>query len=137
MREPVKCRRCGRVIRFVTTPKGKQMPVDGFSVDVIPWLRGSVFYQENGEPLRAYRVDPGTPGSVKALEPHWYSCPAADELRRNKPRNTAADDALRERIRKAREEQARKDAAKAEKAARAAERRAAEEAQECLFRRDF
>ena len=131
MREPPKCRKCGRVITFVTTKKGSQMPVDGFSVSVLPYMRGSVYYTDRGEQLRGYLVPPGTKGAVSAFTPHWYTCPYADELRRKKPDRRR--EAIKAQVEREREQTARREARREEKAAKAAEALEAQGAQFSLF----
>lgn len=131
--EPPKCRKCGRIINFIRTKKGSMMPVDGFSVCVLPYMRGTLFYTETGEQIKGYLVTPGTPKAVKAYEPHWYTCPYADENRKPKPKSTAARDAIRERIEQARADEARREAAREEKAVAERKRREAEAAQLSFF----
>lgn len=135
MYEPPKCRKCGRIIRFFPTKKGKFMPVDSFCVWVMPYDRGTVFYTEDSKTVRGYLVERGTRGAVEAYQSHFASCPYADEMR--KPRNDRqkAQEALRARIQKEREEERRKTAAEEAKKKAQAERREAELAQTCLFQR--
>lgn len=131
MYEPPKCRKCGRVISFVPTKKGKLMPVDGFSVNVMPYVRGSVYYSEHGEQIRGYIVEPGTKGAVRAYSPHWYTCPFADENR--KPRPDKRRQAIKEQVLKERETQEARQARKDAKERQEAEMQAAVDAQCCLF----
>ena len=127
MNEPVKCRKCGKVISFVTTKAGKSMPVNGFSEPIMPYIRGSVYYTDQGEQIRGYRVTPGTPGAVKVYVPHWYTCVHADELRKPKPDKRR--EAIRAQVAKEKAEAARREADRADKAARLAEAQEAERAQ--------
>ena len=131
MYEPPKCKRCNKVISFVVTKRGKQMPVDGFSEPIIPYVRGSVYYTERGEQIRGYRVARGTKGAVNVLVPHWYTCPFADENRKPKPDRRR--EAIRAQVEREREEARHREERRAEKAAREAEALEAERAQLCMF----
>jgi KaiC/GvpD/RAD55 family RecA-like ATPase len=54
-----KCRGCGAEIRFITTDKARQMPVDAKRVTVVT---------EDGRTMTAYM-------------PHWATCTKADDFR--------------------------------------------------------
>ena len=131
MYEPPKCRKCGKVISFVPTKKGRQMPVDGFSVCILPYIRGSVYYTDRGEQIRGYLVEPGTKGAVRAYTPHWVTCPHADENR--KPRPDKRREAIKEQVAREKEVAARREARREEKATKAAEAIEAEKAQFSIF----
>lgn len=131
MYEPPKCRKCKKIIAFVTTKAGKQMPVDSFSVSILRYERGSVFYKDTGEQLRGYTVPAGTPGAVKAYVPHFVTCPYADELRKKKPDKRREN--IKAQVEREREQEAKRQERREEKAARTAEIRSAEEAQISLF----
>ncbi len=131
MYEPPKCRKCKRVIAFVTTKAGKQMPVDSFSEPILPYVRGSVFYKDTGEQIRGYRVPAGTPGAVRAYAPHFATCTFADELPRKKPDKRREN--IRTQVEREREQEAQRQARRDENAAKAAQIREVEEAQTSLW----
>ena len=131
MYEPPKCRKCGRIISFMTTKAGKQMPVDGFSVCILPYIRGSVFYKESGEQIRGYTVPPGTAGAVRAYQPHWATCAYGAELPRN--RTDKRRENIKAQVERERAQEAKRRERREEKAAKAAAVREIEEAQTSLF----
>lgn len=131
MYEPPKCRKCRRVIAFVTTKTGKQMPVDGFSVSIIPYIRGSVFYKDTGEQIRGYTVPAGTPGAVRAYQPHWSTCAHGDELPRKKTDKRREN--IRAQVERDKAIEAKRQERREEKAAKAEAIREIEEAQTSLF----
>ncbi len=132
MYEPPKCRKCHRVINFLTTKSGKKMPVDSFCVYVLPYNRGAVFYTDNGEAVRGYKVEKGTKGAVPAYQSHFATCPYADELRQKKKTDKRREN-IRTQVEREREEAARREAMRELKAAAAAQRFEAEQAQMSLF----
>lgn len=132
MYEPPKCRKCGRVIAFIPTRNGKQMPVDGFAVYIQPWNRGSVFYSSNGELLRGTKCVKGDKGAIQAYQSHYATCPAADEIRKTKTRS-ARNETVKRIVERERQEEARKADRREAKARAAREKAEAEEAQTCLF----
>lgn len=131
MRDQPKCRKCGRLLKFIKTKKGKHMPVDSFSVHVMPAERGALYWMENGETVRGYLCDKTAPGAVKAYEPHWYTCPFAKEMKRTPQKKT--DEELRERILREREKAAKLAEERRRKEAEREERIQAELAQTSLF----
>lgn len=56
------CKACNAEIKFIRTEKGRQMPVDVKPITVITEL---------GKTIRAY-------------QPHWASCPGADQFKKSK-----------------------------------------------------
>ena len=134
MYEQPRCRKCGRLISFITTRNGNKAPVDSFCVYIQVWNRGSVFYTSSGETLRGTKCSKNDKGAVVAYESHFATCPSAAELRKPKPRN-ARKEAVRKIVEREREEEARKQNRREEKAAAAKAKAEAEEAQFCLFER--
>lgn len=134
MRDAPKCRECGRIITFIKTKKGKNMPVDSFSVSVMPYEKGALYYKDNGEAVRGYLCDKGTQGAVTAHEPHWYTCPHAKDIRRTGKTRQQKEDELRERILKEREATAKREAERIKKEQARKARIEAELAQTSMFR---
>lgn len=132
MREQPKCRKCGKLLQFIKTKKGKMMPVDSFSVHVMPSGSGALYWLEDGNTVRGYLCDKTAPGAVKAYEPHWYTCPDARDLKKEAPKKNTTDE-IRARILREREEQARKEETRRRKEAEREERIQAELAQTSLF----
>lgn len=133
MYEPPKCRKCHRIISFLPTRSGNKMPVDSFCVYVLPYNRGSVFFKENGEIVRGYKVEKGTRGAIPAYQSHFATCPYADELRGAKKKPDKRRENIRTQVEREREEAARREALRETKAAAAAQRIEAEQAQMSLF----
>ena len=135
--EPPKCRKCGQIIRFIRTKNGKQMPVDGFSVNVIPGTAGALFFLPDGTTIRGRETDTTGPKSVKASRSHFATCPYADELRKPKDGQREAErKKIRERIEKERAEEEARRIRRETKAREEAEQREAREAQTSLFRNE-
>lgn len=132
MYEPPKCRKCGRVIAFVNTKAGKQMPVDGFSVYIQPFVRGSVFYNADGTAIRGTECKAGDKGAVKAFKSHFVTCPYRDELRKT-PTKSARRENVRKMVEREREEAAAREQRRREKERRAEAERDAAAAQFSLF----
>lgn len=106
------CKHCGRMIRFVMTPKGKWLPCDSFTEPVVPNGAGTFYYEEDGTPFRGRRTDKDDPDAIRALVPHFVTCPKLNPPKKTEAKNAAEIIAAA----KAREE-----------AKRAEERRKAEE----------
>lgn len=74
-----RCRSCGRPIVWGITPNGKRMPLDAEWEDVgVPgktWV-----FEGDTERVRAYEPLFDT-GVTEHFEPHWASCPQADQHR--------------------------------------------------------
>lgn len=132
MYEPPKCRKCGRVIAFVPTKAGKQMPVDGFSVYIQPFVRGAVFYHEDGTQIRGTKCEKDAKGAVKAFQSHFVSCPMREELRRT-PTKSARRENIRKMVEREREEAAARELRRKEKAKVAESIAEAQAAQCSLF----
>lgn len=132
MFEPPKCRKCGRVIAFVTTKAGKQMPVDGFSVYIQPFVRGAVFYHEDGTQIRGTKCEKDAIGAVKAFQSHFVTCPLREEIRRT-PTKSARRENIRKMVEREREEAAAREQRREEKCRRAEEEKNAAAAQFSLF----
>ena len=135
-REPTKCRKCGKIIQFITTKKGKQMPVDSFSLHVLPREGGSIFFLPDGNTIRGQELDRKGPNTVEAYRSHFVTCPYADQLRKPKPdKEDERTRKIRERIEREREEAAERAAKREARAREEAERQAAQDAQLSLFRK--
>lgn len=125
------CRHCRRPIRFILTEKGKWMPCDGFSEPIIPTGTGAIYYEEDGTQIRGRRTDKDDPDAIKALVPHFITCPKL-----NPPKKTEAKNATEIlAAAKAKEEAKRAEEKRAaeEKAAKAARQKEWEERQCSLF----
>jgi len=121
--EPAYCKKCGRPISFIQTKRGKMMPVDGFSLQVIPDKDGSLYINEDGEMIRGRVVGMAGPATVKVWQSHFATCP---ELNKGKPRKT---ETWREKQSRLAHERLEKEIAEAEaKAARREEKERKEEA---------
>ena len=86
--DQAKCKKCGRLLRFVQTQNGKWMPCDSFSVKILPSRDGRLFYLGDREAMYGFKVDASTAGAVAAWEPHFATCPKIDRVnagRINKP----------------------------------------------------
>ena len=135
--EPPKCRKCGKVIQFLTTRNGKKMPVDGFSVIVAPGTAGALFFLPDGSTVRGRETDTAGPKTVRAYRSHFATCPYADELRKPKDGQREAERAkIRERIEKERAEEEARRIRRETKAREEAERQDALDAQTSLFRNE-
>lgn len=135
MNQPM-CRKCGKLIRFLTTKKGKQMPVDSFSVQVVPRETGALFFLPDGSTVRGVETPQAGPKTVTAYRSHFVTCPFAEQLRKpQEGKRDAERQKIRERIEKERAEEARRAEKRAEKQRKEAEQRQAEDAQLSLFRR--
>lgn len=77
------CRSCGAPIRFIRTKNDKLMPVNMQEV-VMRIMQGGRyrFVLKTGAVVSGEYAKRFSPGSFTAYEPHWGSCPAADEHRR-------------------------------------------------------
>lgn len=132
MYEPPKCRKCGKVIAFLPMRSGKQMPVDGFSIWIQPWTRGSVFYTEKGEAIRGTKCEKGDKNAVKAYQSHFATCSAADEIRRTKTKS-ARHESVRRIVEREKAEAAARELRREEKAKVAESIAEAQAAQCSLF----
>ena len=132
MRDQPKCRKCGKLLQFIKTPKGKMMPVDSFSVYVMPSGSGALYWLEDGTTVRGYLCDKTAPGAVKAYEPHWYTCPDAREMKKTAQKKNTTDE-IRERILREREKAAKMAEERRRKEAEREERIQAELAQTSMF----
>ena len=134
--DPPTCRKCGLPIQFITTKRGKKMPVDGFSVQVVKRDKGGLFITEDGEMIRGMVVDTAGPESVKAWVPHFGSCPESEERKNRQAAKNwreEQDRAVQERIEKMNAEREEKLRRQAEKQRKEAEAREAADAQYSLF----
>ncbi|MBQ3063972.1 MAG: hypothetical protein IJC99_04140 [Clostridia bacterium] len=78
----VKCRACGRAIKWVKMPSGKNMPCDLPEIHYLRDENGSEsFVTEQGAIVRGARVEQG--GEVGYIS-HFMTCPKADTFRRER-----------------------------------------------------
>lgn len=76
------CSRCGRLITFVRTERGKMMPCDAARVNFTADPRGDAFvYLEDGVSAHGWVLSSVGEGTVKAYRPHWKSCAVAVSAR--------------------------------------------------------
>lgn len=136
-REPPKCRRCGRIITFVRTRNGKQMPCDSFSVWIVPYIRGNVFYKENGEQIRGYLAKRDSAGAVEAFAPHWGTCKDPQILKKPLHSREEERQKIRERIEKERAAEAAKEQRRQQREEKQKALREAQEAQMSIFGRNY
>jgi len=61
------CKSCGAEIKFIKMASGKTMPVDVKELSMVQAEEGSLW--DNGK-------------IVKVFQPHWATCPTADEHRK-------------------------------------------------------
>jgi len=93
MSATTRCQGCGAPIRFLRTPTGKSMPVDPLFLsewvtDVAPvdqpprritLMSGDGARVESGYLTTV--INP-TARAIQGYQPHWASCPRAEEFRR-------------------------------------------------------
>ena len=122
--ETTYCRKCGRMIRFIRTKRGKLMPVDSFSFNVVPREHGGLYFTEDGGTIRGATVSQPGPMTVKAWQSHFGTCP---ELQKEKNRQAGENwNETQERL--AKEAREKRDAEAAEAAARREEKERRERA---------
>lgn len=125
------CKRCGKMIRFVMTPKGKWLPCDSFSEPVVPNGAGNIYYEEDGTPFRGKRTDKDDPDAIRALVPHFATCPKLNPPKKTEAKNAAEIIAAAKAREEAKRAEERRKAE--EKAAEAARQKEWEERQCSLF----
>lgn len=122
--DPAYCKKCGQPITFIQTKRGKMMPVDGFSLQVIPDKEGPLYINADGEMIRGREVGMAGPATVKVWQSHFVTCP---ELAKERPKK---GESWREKQSRLAHERLEKEIAEAEaKAARRAERERKEAAE--------
>jgi len=130
--ETAYCRKCGRPIRFLRTKKGKLMPVDGFSFNIVPRENGTAYFNEAGERVVGMAVSGPGPNTVKAWMCHFVTCPEG-EFFKNRKREESWNEMqarkVREQIEKEAAEAAEKEARRRERMEREEKQREFEEAQ--------
>lgn len=127
------CRHCGRIIRFILTKNGKWLPCDGFSEPIIPTGSGGIYYEEDGTQVRGKRTDRDDPNAIRALVPHFITCPKLNPPKKTEARNTV--DILAAARAKEAEKRAEAERIAREKAEEAARQKEWEERQCSLFGR--
>ena len=130
------CRKCGRPIRFLRTKKGKLMPVDGFSFNVVPKEGGTAYFNEAGERIVGAAVDKPGPNTVKAWMCHFVTCPEGEAFKNRKREeswNEMQARKIRERIEKEKTEADEKAARQEAKKRREEHQREWDAAQTSLF----
>ena len=133
--DPSYCNKCGRPISFIQTKRGKMMPVDGFSLQIIPDKEGPLYINESGEMIRGRVVGMEGPATVKVWQSHFATCPV---LNKDRPRKTETwrekqSRLAHERLEKEIAEAEAKAARREEKQKKEATRRAFEEQQLSFF----
>ena len=81
------CRKCGAEIVFISLPSGKVMPCDA---DIIEGLKDpagkDTLVTDKGEIIRCWIGQEGPIPEltvpVNGRQPHWATCPFADEFRK-------------------------------------------------------
>ena len=80
------CRGCGREIRWIRTPAGKDMPVDEPFVRFVPAGGQDTFITRDGSTVRGHRPTGKEIHDRIATQmgytPHWATCPAAGHFRK-------------------------------------------------------
>ena len=74
------CRSCGQQVEWVTTTKGKKMPVDPEVVEYEDAEKGTVLVTEGGNVITVneFQRMPNVRGRIS----HFATCPQADQWRR-------------------------------------------------------
>ena len=92
------CKGCKAVIRWITTPAGKSMPVDPellseWVVDdpkplPVPHHRITLLSSDGKRMQNGYQCSVLTPGShqIEGHVPHWATCPKAKDFKREQPK---------------------------------------------------
>ena len=132
--DPVYCRQCGQMITFIKSTRGKNVPVDSFSLNVVPKEGGAAFFTEDGRRIAGVAVDTPGPNTVKAWRWHGLSCPkGAYAQKRAAQREETWGEMqarkVRERLEKEQAEAAAKEARRQERKEREEKQREFEEAQ--------
>lgn len=134
--ETAYCRKCGRMIRFLRTKKGKLAPVDSFSLNVVPKAEGGIFFREDGSTVRGVVVSAEGPNSVRAWQSHFVTCPEGEAFKNRQRQETWKDKQSKlahERLEKEIAEAEAKAARRAERERKEAAQREIEDAQISLF----
>lgn len=78
------CRGCGASIDWITTTKGKSMPVDPEPVFIIEGAGKDRFVTDEGEVILGRRalLEEESHDLPVAFVPHWKTCPNAGDFRR-------------------------------------------------------
>lgn len=77
------CKSCGRPLKFLKTPAGKNMPCDTKAVFYIPCRDGPhQAVTGNGVVVRCIILDKPTRDAKAGLVPHWATCPHASRHRK-------------------------------------------------------
>lgn len=80
-----KCKGCGREIIWRKTPSGKSMPVDPEPVLYWPRTRGSgKVVNLNGAVVSCTFNGPMTEPGEYGYVPHWATCPAAGDFKKDR-----------------------------------------------------
>ena len=89
-RDQVYCRGCGRMLKFIPLPSGKNMPVDSFPVRCVEDGQSRLLlYNEDGTSFRGRVVDKMCTEARAAYTPHWVDCPTPVERQTTPPRDRA------------------------------------------------
>ena len=136
--DPIYCKQCGQMITFIKSARGKYVPVDSWSINVVPKEGGAAFFTEDGRRIAGVAVDTPGPNSVKAWRWHGLTCPkGAYALKRAAQREETWNEVqarkIRERIEKEKDEADEKAARQEEKKRREEHQREWDAAQTSLF----
>jgi hypothetical protein len=101
--ETTHCKACKRLIKFIRTSNGKNMPVDFNMVDFLPDPEGKdiAYYDYKvstssgyvNAHTKGYFLDKPCEGSERVYRPHWATCTRPDKFKKpapKKPKKAAA-----------------------------------------------
>ena len=77
----VPCRECQERIRFISTPKGKQLPINAEAVDATVPKVGDKVVNMKGEVVVVRETFARSGGKVWI--PHWATCTAPNKFRKS------------------------------------------------------
>ena len=87
MANEIRCKACGRMIRFIKTTKGLSMPVDARGRSFVPDMAGKFKYvTEDGSVLSGVPAQDGDPDIHEGYISHFATCTNPDYFRNRKPR---------------------------------------------------
>lgn len=79
-----KCRSCGAEIKFIQTTAGKWMPCNPDAIHFNECDEPTTLVMEDGEVFKVNPEHKYPQDDSFGYEPHWKSCPEADEWRGRK-----------------------------------------------------
>lgn len=93
MKKAIYCKRCGMMINYERTVKGKYMPVDTPSVWYKPDSNGKdTILSDTGETVRGWILEKRYPDSLRGHRPHFISC--AGYRKEAKQKNEAKEEQM-------------------------------------------